>query len=221
MSKYYFRTGVIHPVECIKEGWELIKQEYWLFLGVCLLGVVVGSLAPLGILMGPMMCGVYYCYLTRMGGKEVKFELLMKGFDHFLQSFIATMVQIVPVILIIIPMDFVVFLTILSQIKRKPDPTLIFLPLIGTALLGVIIGTLISSLFIFAFPLIVDKGLSGIDAVKLSLRAALANFGGILGLLLLCGLMSIAGALACYVGSILVLPIMFGAYAVAYRKLFP
>lgn len=221
MSAYHFRAGVIHPVECVKESWELIKGDYWLFLGICLLGVVGGGIAPLGILMGPMMCGVYYCYLTRMGGKEVKFDLLMKGFDHFLQSFIATMVQIIPVILIMIPIDFVLFFVIFSQMRRKSDPAFIFLPLMGTAFLGIIIGALIGVFFVFAFPLIIDKGLSGIEALKLSARAVLANFGGILGLLLLCGLMSVAGVLACYVGAIMLLPVTFGAYAVAYRKIFP
>lgn len=221
MSEYHFRTGVIHPVECIKESWELIKQDYWLFLGICLLGMVGGSIAPLGILMGPMMCGVYYCYFTRMGGKEVRFELLLKGFDHFLQSFIATMVQIIPIILLVIPVDLVLFFTIFSQIRRNSDPTFIFLPIMGTMITSIVIGALISIFFIFAFPLIVDKGLSGIDAVKLSVRATLANLGGIFGLMLLCGLMSLAGVLACYVGAILVLPITFGAYAVAYRKIFP
>lgn len=221
MNEYNFRTGAINPIECIIESWNLIKQDYWLFLGICLLGIVGGSFAPLGILIGPMMCGVYYCYLSRMSGKEVSLNLLMKGFDHFLQSFIATMVQILPVFLIMIPIDLVLFFTVFSQMRHKSDPTFIFLPLIGTIVVSVVISMLLGILFIFAFPLIVDKGLSGIDAVKLSVRAVLANFGGIFSLLLLCGMITSVGILACYIGTILVLPVTFGAYAIAYRKIFP
>jgi len=29
-----FRSGVISPVECVKEGWQLIKDQYWLFSGL-------------------------------------------------------------------------------------------------------------------------------------------------------------------------------------------
>jgi hypothetical protein len=29
-----FRRGAIAPMECIKEGWALIKDQYWLFLGI-------------------------------------------------------------------------------------------------------------------------------------------------------------------------------------------
>ncbi len=35
-----FNTGVIRPVECMKEGWELIKDEYWLFLGITFVGML-------------------------------------------------------------------------------------------------------------------------------------------------------------------------------------
>jgi hypothetical protein len=40
----------------------------------------------------------------------------------------------------------------------------------------------------------------GIDAVKLSARAALGNFFPLLGLLLLTGVLGFCGALLCYVG---------------------
>jgi hypothetical protein len=33
-SPLEFRTGVIKPLECIKEGWALIKDQYWLFFGI-------------------------------------------------------------------------------------------------------------------------------------------------------------------------------------------
>ena len=62
--------------------------------------------------------------------------------------------------------------------------------------------------------------MSGVDAVKLSAKAALANFWSLLGLLLLNGVMGFAGLLLCYVGLFLVLPISFAAIAVAYEQVF-
>ncbi len=32
MQQDEFTTGAIQPVECFKEGWEIIKDEYWLLL---------------------------------------------------------------------------------------------------------------------------------------------------------------------------------------------
>ena len=62
--------------------------------------------------------------------------------------------------------------------------------------------------------------MSGIDAVKLSAKAALANFWPLLGLLLLNGLIGFAGVLLCYVGIFLALPVTFAAIAVAYEQVF-
>ena len=56
--------------------------------------------------------------------------------------------------------------------------------------------------------------------MKLSMKAAFANFWGLLGLMLLSGLMSFVGVLFCYVGAFLVMPIGFGAIAVAYEQVF-
>jgi uncharacterized membrane protein len=74
--------------------------------------------------------------------------------------------------------------------------------------------------FIFAYPLIVDRRMKGLDAVKLSFKAAMGNFWGVLGMVLLTSVMNLAGMMACYVGMFLVLPIYYGAIAVAYERVF-
>jgi len=73
----------------------------------------------------------------------------------------------------------------------------------------------------FGFPLIADRKLSGVDAVKLSIKAGKANFSGILLLLLLNAALGLVGVLACYVGVFFLMPISMASYAVAYRKVFP
>src|SRR6185436_7088939 len=61
------------------------------------------SVAPLGILMGPMLCGVYLCLFARMRGERIGFDLLFRGFEHFVPSLIATLIQMVPMMLVIVP----------------------------------------------------------------------------------------------------------------------
>jgi uncharacterized membrane protein len=75
--------------------------------------------------------------------------------------------------------------------------------------------------FLFMFPLIVDRELTGWEAVKLSCSAVLRNLGGILGLMILLILLSLAGALACCAGAILMLPLHYAMITVAYRQVFP
>jgi len=82
----------------------------------------------------------------------------------------------------------------------------------------VVIMIVISIAFTFAYPLIVDRGLSGVDAVKLSFRAAMANFWRLLGLSLLSAVLGFAGVILCYVGVFLVIPITLAAVAVAYEQ---
>ena len=55
-----FRVGVIKPLECIKEGWALIKEQYWLFFGISFVGILIGGLVPI-VLLGPMMAGIFLC----------------------------------------------------------------------------------------------------------------------------------------------------------------
>jgi uncharacterized membrane protein len=56
--------------------------------------------------------------------------------------------------------------------------------------------------------------------VKLSIKAAMANFWRLLGMLFLTGLLSMAGVLLCYVGVFFVMPISFAAIAMAYEQVF-
>jgi len=224
-----FRTGVIKPVECVKEAWALIKDQYWLFLGIILVGVFIGGAVPI-VLIGPMMVGIYICLFRRMRGEPVEFVTLFKGFDHFAQSLIAALLQMIPMVIVMVPAYIIMFALMVTSMPRggrmDPDQSARFLfTFFGFELVFVLVimtvAILVTIFFLFAFPLIADRNLSGVEAVKLSIKAARANFGGLLGLTLLTVGLGILGVLACYVGAFLVMPISLTSYAVAYRRVFP
>lgn len=229
-SNIEFSRGVISPVECLKEGWALVKSQYWLFLGICVAGMLIGSAFAI-VLMGPMMCGIYFCFFQHIRGERVTFDGLFKGFDYFAQSVIATLIQSIPAVLIIIPVYLIMGIGMLisMQSSRGSNPDEVAGVAFLTALsMGIVIFFLILLLsivlgifFMFTFPLIVDRKLSGVEAVKLSIKAGLANFGGVFGLVLLNALLSFGGLLLCYVGAIFVLPITIAAQVVAHRRVFP
>jgi hypothetical protein len=222
-----FRSGVIRPVECLKEGYALIKDQYWLFLGITVVGLIIGGAVPV-ILVGPMMCGIHLCLLQRMRGGKVEFADLFKGFDYFGQSLIVALIQFVPILVVLVP-SYIIFFALSMMMaatsqQRGGDPGAalgIMFGMLVLFLIVMVVVVLIQAFFIFMFPLIVDKKLSGMDAFKTGLNAAKANFGGVIGLTLLNYVLTFVGVLCCYVGALAVIPVTMASYAVAYRKVFP
>src|SRR6185503_13372569 len=101
-SQIPFRRGAVQPVECLKAGWNLVSDQYWLFVGMCAVSMIVGSAVPLGILMGPMMCGVYLTCFRKRRGLPIEFGTLFKGFDYFGQSVIAALLHVIPITVIVV-----------------------------------------------------------------------------------------------------------------------
>ncbi|HEU4432193.1 MAG TPA: hypothetical protein VFR51_02270 [Pyrinomonadaceae bacterium] len=212
-------------MECFRGGWNLIKGQYWLILGMCLVGWMIT--AAVGILMGPMMCGLFLAFFALRRGQPIEFGTLFKGFDYIGQSILATLIHVVPIMVIVIPayILFYVFFVVamVAQGGQEPNP-LVVLTIVGVyalfwiAVIAVIM--FISIGFMFVYPLIVDRNLSALDAVKLSFKAAMANFWGLLGLTAFNFLLSIGGVLLCIVGVYFVLPLSYSAIAVAYEKVF-
>jgi hypothetical protein len=221
-----FRRNAVKPVECLKAGWNLIRSQYWLFVGMSLVGIIIGSVVPLGILMGPMMCGIYMALFQTRRGQPIEFGILFKGFDYFGDAVVATLLHLIPVVVVVVPTYILFYVGIFFMMPRngdEPDPRAMlgFFGIFAVFWLVImVLLILLSVVFTFAYPLIIDRRLSGLNAVKLSIKAALANFWRLLGLLLLSGLMSFAGLLLCYVGLFLILPISFAAIATAYEQVF-
>lgn len=221
-----FRRAAVEPVECFKTGWNLIKDQYWLFLGLTLVALIIGGAVPLGILLGPMMCGLYLVFLKKRRGEPIEFGQLFKGFDYFGASVVATLLHMAPVVVIVVPAYILFYVGMFATIAVQgdnPNPGAMF-GFFGFAMLVwvviILLIVVVSIGFTFVYPLIVDRGLGGVDAVKLSFRAAMANFWRLLGLALLNTLLSICGLLLCIVGAYLILPISYAAIATAYEQVF-
>lgn len=222
-----FRRKAVEPVECIKGGWENIKSQYWLFVGMTLVAVLIGSAVPI-VLMGPMMCGLNMAFFKTRRGEPIEFGTLFKGFDYFGQSLIAALLHTIPIVIIVVPayILFYVFMFVgiaASSSSGEPNPAALFGVMGGFIIFWLVVVALIivvSIGFLFVYPLLVDRKLSAIDAIKLSFKAALANFWRLLGMMLLTSLMSTVGVLACYVGAFLVMPIGYAAIAKAYEQVF-
>jgi hypothetical protein len=221
------RRGVVSPMECLKEGWAGIKDQYWLFLGIIFVGAFVGGAVPV-ILYGPMMCGVFLCLLSKLRGQPVEFATMFKGFDYFVPGLVAAALQFAPMFILIAPFYVIMFVAMMASQpsgRVNPDEASAYVLTVILLYFGFMVVVLIVSFgvmifFMFPYALIVDRKMSGLDAVKTSIKAGAANFGGIFGLVALNFLLICAGVLACYVGAFLTMPITWASYATAYRKVF-
>lgn len=221
-----YKRNAIRPVECLSQGWELVKDQYWLFVAMTIVALLIGSAVPLGILMGPMMCGLYLAFFKLRRGEPIEFGTLFKGFDYFGTSVVAAILHTLPIIVIIVPAYILFYLgMVVSVVAMGDEPSAagpigimlsftLFILVIFAVILVVTIG------FTFAYPLIVDRKLQGFDAVKLSFKAAMANFWRLLGLVILCALVNSAGVIVCYIGVFLTFPITYAAVAAAYEQVF-
>jgi hypothetical protein len=223
-----FRRGVISPFGDISEAWGRVRDQYWLFVGITAVGVLLGSYAPFGILLGPMMCGIYGCYRHKALGRAVRFEMLFEGFESrvFVQSLIATFGLMAVMTILLVPL-FCVGGGLIFGVLRATVPDLSQAPpgfvvglIAGFMVVSMAVMMIFGTLFAFTYPLIVDRGLTGFDALKLSARAALGNLFGLLGLGLVSMVLAFAGMCCCYIGAFFVLPMTLGAHMVAYENVF-
>ncbi|GIT31413.1 MAG: hypothetical protein Ct9H300mP1_34590 [Planctomycetaceae bacterium] len=76
------------------EARTLMSGHFWIMVGICFLGILIGGVAPMGVLMGPMMCGIFMCWFAIMRNEKPTFSLLFEGFDVFMESLVAMLIQL-------------------------------------------------------------------------------------------------------------------------------
>jgi hypothetical protein len=221
MNNTEFRTGVIRPVECVKEGWELIKSDYWILFAIWLVGGLIGSVS-LFIASGAMTCGIFYCYLRKIDGHPVNFDDLWKGMQWFLPGLVVMILMIAPMVAVYIVIYVPIVLAGVMGGNLSQDELMGLL--LGAVLIDIVLIIFmicVHTLLIFALPLIVDRNLGAVKAITTSARAVFKNLGGVVGLFLVNFVLVLIGYLALCIGIYLVIPIIIAGNIVAYRKVFP
>ncbi len=202
-----------------------------MFVGITFVGSMIAGAGPMGILAGPMVCGMYHCIFQRSQGNEVNFSMLFKGFDYFIQCLLPSILMTAIALVVLLGTYVVFFVAFFALVvgnapPRGAPPEPAFFGILGGLYGGLFLVIMVvvltlRALFFFAFPLVMDRGLSGWEAVKLSIQATRANLGGLIGLLLLMELLGVLSLVLCCVGPILEMPLNLAMMALAYRQVFP
>jgi hypothetical protein len=207
----------------------LISGQYFLFVAMCLIIVVLVSCLPFaGLIYGPWMAGIFSALLGLTRGEPASFNAISKGFSHFGQAFVVALLSGFPFALLGVAANLLElrFEHIQSEYPGEtpmPDEILteplmyLILLILALAILHLITGLI----FGFAYQLIVERNLSGWQATKLSVRATQANVGGVLGLAVMEIALSALGICLCCVGLVFVMPLTKAAWTIAYRQVFP
>lgn len=233
MINTQYLKGAIDASGCLSNAWEMIKPNYWLFFGISLLAYVLIACIPcLNVfLMGPVMGGVYYTAFRAMRREPVDFGMMFKGFEKFVPLMVVGLIQAIPSIIYQgVDISFRVGNVGLSSILRgrtgSGDGDIAiaggFLALIIVVSVVLMIFAIVWGItFAFAIPIMVENDFGPMEALKLSARASWSNVGGIIVLAILSFLVAFVGVLALCVGILFVLPVIWVAWAFAYRQVFP
>jgi uncharacterized membrane protein len=103
--------------------------------------------------------------------------------------------------------------------QNAPDALNLVLASVGFVLV-LIPATYLGVSWMFTLPLVMDKGLDFWTAMGTSRKMVGKHFWLVLGLIIVCGLINMAGVLACCVGLFLSIPLVFSAFMYAYESIF-
>lgn len=221
MDPTEFRTGVIKPIDCAKEAWAFVRPQYWLLFAMCLIGVWVGELT-LTILLGAMMCGIFYTMIGLLDGRPLVFADLWKGIRLTIPAAVVMLFFLIPILIVYGVIYGPLFYAVMTDPGMSQEKFMTLLTgslLVDTVL--IIAMVCFHTLLIFSFPLLIDRGLSPLRAVTTSAKAVWANLSGVTGLIAVQMVVTLIGLLLLCFGIYLVIPFVFATYAVAYRKVFP
>jgi uncharacterized membrane protein len=196
----------------------------------------VFSIANLFI-TGPLTAGVLYIFIRAIRNEPAELGNMFAGFrSGFWQLFLGYLVPALAYLVCVLPflvIYFIKVMPILSQLQHtNPNDMQNALPQIMPALKSVFFTSL-PVLFIcmipviyltvnwqFTLPLIIDKKMSFWPAMKASWKMVHKHWWHLFGLVVVIGLLNIAGVIACCVGLLFTIPVGFAALMYAYETIF-
>lgn len=217
-------------------SWETFKADAGITIGASVLvylcmaaGGMVPFLGPIFqiICTGPLMGGIWFFYIRRARGEQATLGDAFSGFGpKFVPLFLVQLIPTLIVIAIVIVMVVLIFSVGIPAGAIGANANNPVVPGVGIALMvGVGAVAALGLMFIqicwmFALPLVIDKGLNFWPALELSRKVVMKHFWWTLLLMIAVGLVSMAGALACLVGMLVTAPWAFGALAQHYNRVF-
>jgi uncharacterized membrane protein len=189
--------------------------------------------AVLALVAGPMMAGLYYLFIRANRGQSVSISDVFIGYQkNFKELYLGYLAVALLVGLCMIPYSVIndtKLLPITEQMRHaSPADVQALLPQMWAALFStlpvlficLIPVTYLSVNWQFTLPLIIDKKMPFLTAMKTSWKMVHKHWWQVFGLTIVVGLVSVAGILGCCVGVLVTIPIGMGAMMIGYETIF-
>ncbi len=198
----------------ISSAWEMYTDAVGPILGGAIIGALV-SVVTLGICLPPLTVGLYRMILKRHDEKPFAAGDVFEGFRYFWSAWGVFLVVFAASLVVALPFGLIV------AFAAKGDSNAAQ----GLAVLvngvQIVISFVVSTLALFAMPLIADDRGGAIAAITTSFNTARADFFNLLIAVVVAQIIGVAGGVACGVGALFTAPLTPCIIAVIYRSRFP
>ena len=224
--------------EALNASWDKFQRNVGIVLGACILvfiAMMAANMIPYlsmitGLLLtGPLWGGLWYFFIRVNRGEEAAVGDAFAGFNRgFWQLVLVNIVTSILTFICMLPL-FLVLVSIFGMAflvdQANASPSVEFGGAAAVLLVGAFIVSFagvifLTTIWLFALALVVDKGLAFWDAMELSRKMVLKHFWGIFLLVFVGWIMSMVGLLLCGVGLLFTGPVAFGAWVWQYEKMF-
>lgn len=218
------RATKLGGVRCLVEAKDFLGADYWQFWGLGFVGMIIAGVIPL-ILVGPMYCGLGFCFLAKERGQQASFELMFKGFDQLMNTLVPVLLYSL-IALVVLPFYIggvtLGMICIVSGIASA-ELLVVFIGFCS-CLFGFLAMLLASTVTgygtMFATFLVAEYDLEGMEAFKIALEGVRKNYLGLLGILAAKMIFMLVSGLFCYIPLFFIFPIFIATCFLYYRKIF-
>ncbi len=230
--------------QCISNAWDLVMRDFGVVvggvsvIGICfLLSIGVSSALrlfgpaelPMRILLniasfvltGPLLGGAYYLLLRRIRQQPAEAADVFAGFRFSVgQLILGYIVSGLLTTLAALPGLIIMFRPLYLMLHQQALAPGMLLEVMVGFVLAMIPAMYLGVCWVFTLPLIIDKQMSFWPAMGASRRMVSKHWWTVFALMVVCGILNVAGVIACCVGIFISLPVVFGALMYGYERIF-
>lgn len=223
--------------EALSQGWESFKQNAGIMIGATVivyailfgLGIIpfVGGLIQ-WVINGAMLGGLWMVFIKCIRDQNTTIGDAFCGFGPRFTSLFATSlvtsllsgICMLPAVIVFLVMVGVPVAMSGQTGNNLHLSTTAIIAVVAAGIPGAIVAVYLSVAWMFSIALVADKGLGFWNAMTISRKVVTKHWWATFGLMLVVGILSMIGVMACGVGVLVTAPVGLAALAWHYQRVF-